>query len=113
MKGRIGIEIPVDDLEKGIKFYESVFDWKFDREKFPGKRVYQLNESIKIGIFKTEKVRPKGLNVGIGVEDIDSTLKKIVSEGGKIVKEKKEFPQEGSVAVFQDFSGNELSLWSN
>lgn len=113
MKNRIGIEIPVDNLEKGIKFYESVFDWTFDRDKFPGKGVFQLNGCVEIGIFETEKVRPKGLNVGIGVDDINATLKKIVQEGGKIVKDKFEFPQEGHVAVFQDYCGNELSLWSS
>lgn len=113
MKNRIGIQIPVDNLEKGINFYETVFDWTFDREKFPGEGVVQLNEYVDIGLFQTEKVRPKGLNVGIGVDNIDTTLKKVVQEGGKIVKEKFEFEYEGFVAVFQDYCGNELSLWSS
>ncbi|MHA2500339.1 MAG: VOC family protein [Candidatus Hodarchaeales archaeon] len=113
MKNLIGIEIPVDNLEKGIKFYETVFDWTFDREKFPGHGVVQLNGCVEIGIFQAEKVRPKGLNVGIGVEDIDGTLKKVVQEGGKIVKDKFKFEYEGHVAVFQDYCGSEFSLWSN
>jgi predicted enzyme related to lactoylglutathione lyase len=51
----VGIEIPVLDLEKGIKFYENVFDWKIDRETFPGQGVVNLNGCVTIGIFETKK----------------------------------------------------------
>ncbi|MFX0207204.1 MAG: VOC family protein [Candidatus Hodarchaeota archaeon] len=109
----VGIEIPVLDLDKGIKFYETVFKWNFDRERFPNQGYAEINDSIGISIFQTEKIRPKGLNVGIRVADIENTLKKVVSEGGKIIKEKFHFENFGDVAVFQDCFGNELSLTAN
>ncbi|MFX0115124.1 MAG: VOC family protein [Candidatus Hodarchaeota archaeon] len=113
MRYNLGIEIPVPDFEKGVKFYEAVFGWKFDREKYPDVGVYDLNGCIQIGIFQSEKVRPKGLNVGLGVEDIEATLKKINLEGGKTVKDKFTYAPGESVAVFQDCFGNELSLWQS
>ena len=109
----VGIEIPVLDLEKGIKFYENVFDWKFDRESISGQGIVELNECVSIGIFQTEKLRSKGLNVGLAVEDISAALKKIVDGEGKIIKDKFKYGERlGHVAVFQDCFGNELSLFS-
>jgi predicted enzyme related to lactoylglutathione lyase len=108
----VGIEIPVLDLEKGIKFYENVFGWKFDREIFPNQGYAKLNESIGISIFQTKKIRPKGLNVGFMVDDINATLRKANQEGGKTIKDKFQMVNFGNVAVFQDCFGNELSLTS-
>ncbi len=108
----VGIEIPVLDLEKGIKFYERVFDWEFDRKKIPGQGYVLLNDSVGISVFETKKIRPKGLNGEFNVEDIDATLSKIKERVGKIIKEKVNFKDLGSVAFFQDCCGNELSFIS-
>ncbi|MHA2297815.1 MAG: VOC family protein [Candidatus Hodarchaeales archaeon] len=110
MKNRMGVEIPVTDLEKGINFYENVFGWKFDREMIPNQGFYQFNEFTMIGIFKTAKIRPKGLNVGFEVENIDETLEKIKKAEGKVIKDKYEYAPGEVVAVFQDNFGNELSI---
>ena len=109
----VGIEIPVLDLDKGIKFYETVFGWKFDRERLPNQGYAKVNDSIGVSIFQTEKIRPKGLNIGFRVKNIDDTLKKVTSEGGKVIKDKFQYKNFGDVAVFQDSFGNELSLTSN
>ncbi|MFX1506349.1 MAG: VOC family protein [Promethearchaeota archaeon] len=109
----VGIEIPVLDLKKGLEFYETVFGWSFDRERIPNQGYAVINGSIGISIFQTEKIRPKGLNIGFRVEDIDKTLKKVVSKEGKVIKEKFHYANFGDVAVFQDCFGNELSLTSN
>ncbi|MFX0118632.1 MAG: VOC family protein [Candidatus Hodarchaeota archaeon] len=113
MKNRIGLEIPVPDLEKGINFYETVFGWKFNRNKYSSVSVYELNGCVQVGIFQSDKVRPKGLNIGIEVESIDATTEKVLLKGGKIVKEKYPYGNEEFVAVFQDCFGNELSLWES
>lgn len=109
----VGIEIPILELEKGIKFYENVFGWKVDRETFLGQGVVDLNGCVTVGIFETKKLRPKGLNVGFAVGDIATTIKKIVDAKGKIIKDKFKFDgQVRYVAVFQDCFGNEISLFS-
>ena len=64
----VGIEIPVLDLEKGIEFYETVFGWSFDRERMPNQGWATINGSIGVSIFQTEKLRPKGLNIGFKVK---------------------------------------------
>lgn len=109
----VGIEIPVLDLEKGIKFYETVFGWTFDRERMPNQGWANINGSIGISIFQTEKLRPKGLNIGFRVDNINETLKKVTSQEGKIIKEKFHYENYGSIAVIQDCFGTELSLTSN
>ena len=109
----VGIEIPVLDLDKGIKFYETVFGWTFDRERMPKQGWANINGSIGISIFQTEKLRPKGLNIGFRVENIDETLKKVTSQEGKIIKAKFHYENYGSIAVIQDCFGTELSLTSN
>ncbi len=106
----VGIEIPVLDLNQGIEFYETVFGWTFDRERMPNQGYATINGSIGISIFQTEKIRPKGLNIGFRVENIDDTLSKIISKEGKIIKEKFHYENFGDVAIFQDCFGNELSL---
>jgi predicted enzyme related to lactoylglutathione lyase len=65
-----------------------------------------------IGIFQTEKARPKGLNVGIGVDDVAKTLEKVKEAGGQVVKEAFEYAGGDIVGIFKDVSGNELSLWT-
>ncbi len=109
----VGIEIPVLDLEKGIEFYETVFGWTFDRERKPKQGYATINGSIGISIFQTEKLRPKGLNIGFRVNNIDETLEKVISKDGKVIKEKFYYENFGNVAVFQDCFGTELSLTSN
>ena len=91
----IELEIPVLDLDKGIMFYENVFGWEIDRNVIPGQGYVKLNEGVSVGIFQTEKMRPKGLNVGLAVEDITTTLK-------KIVEVKKNFKNQ-SVVVYSFF----------
>jgi len=108
----VGIEIPVLDLDKGIEFYESVFGWKFDRDRMPKQGWATINGSIGVSIFQTEKIRPKGLNIGFKVNNIDETLKKVVSKEGKVIKEKFHYENFGDVAIFQDCFGTELSLTS-
>jgi len=108
----IGIEIPVLDLEKGIEFYETVFGWTFDRERMPNQGYATINSSIGVSIFQTEKIRPKGLNIGFRVDNIDETLKKVASKEGKIIREKFHYENFGDVAVIQDCFGTEFSLMS-
>ena len=108
----VGIEIPVLNLNEGIKFYETVFGWTFDRKRMPNQGYAIIDDSIGISIFQTKTIRPKGLNIGFKVQNIDKTLKKVISNKGKVIKEKFHYENYGSVAVFQDNSGNELSLTS-
>ena len=108
----VGIEIPVLDLEKGIEFYETVFGWKFDRERMKNQGWVTINGSIGVSIFQTKKLRPKGLNIGFKVNNIDETLEKVISKDGKVIKEKFHYDNFGNIAVFQDCFGTELSLTS-
>lgn len=112
LKDKLAVEIPVLDMEKAINFYEGVFNWKFDMDGDTNYASYNLNDYNIIGIFKTEKIRPKGLNVILGVENIDGVLKRLVKEEGKIIKPKTPAQEMGSFSVVQDCFGNEFSIFS-
>jgi predicted enzyme related to lactoylglutathione lyase len=113
---RIGVEIPVLNLEKAVMFYETVFGWKSEREMDPKHGVwYRYNEFASFHIFKTENARPKGLNVAIEVQDVKETLEKVKEAGGQISKEAFDAgdgDMVGKVGLFKDPTGNEMSLMS-
>ncbi|MFW9780199.1 MAG: VOC family protein [Candidatus Heimdallarchaeota archaeon] len=112
---RLGVEIPVLNLKEAQKFYESVFGWEPARvmDDPKGGIWYNFNEFTEFHLFQTEKARPKGLNVGIEVDDVRKTLEKVKTAGGQVTKEAFEYSDgdmTGVVGLFKDPTGNELSL---
>jgi predicted enzyme related to lactoylglutathione lyase len=106
----VHFEIAVENPEQVAKFYTKVFGWKF--EKWQGPFDYWL-------ITTGDDTEP-GINGGlnrkistnqictvntIAVESIDSTLKKIVKNGGKVIREKTAIPGVGYLAYCEDSSG--------
>ena len=53
-----------------------------------------------------------GSRVYISCDDIDSTLKRIEANGGKILSPKKSIGEYGFIAEFKDSEGNLVSLHS-
>ena len=112
MKNTLGIQFPLIDVEKGIQFYEAVFGWKFDQKKYPGLAAYQLNDYTQVHIFKSDKTRPKGLNVMFGVQDLDFALQQVTANEGSIIKPKTEMDKTHFYAIIQDCFGNEITIYS-
>ena len=54
-----------------------------------------------------------GPMVYIGTDDIPASLAKIEAAGGTILSPAMEIPGFGSMAVFQDTTGNTVSLWKS
>ena len=109
------IEVPVTDLEKAKEFYGSVFSWE--------KIMQQWNENyilvssgdndVSFGIYKVDKVPENLVTITMGVQDIDESMKTILSNGGSLVREKYEIdPKIGYAANFKDPFGNIWGLHS-
>jgi len=112
-------EIPVNDLDRAKKFYESVFGYALTLEEmgpakmafFPmGNDVYGTTGSL----IKMEGYTPShtGTLVYFSVEDIEGTLDKINTNGGKTILPKMGIGQYGFIARFEDSEGNMVALHS-
>jgi predicted enzyme related to lactoylglutathione lyase len=110
-------EIPVVDMEKARKFYESVFGINLSmNEMGPMKMAWfpmsQNSPGSTGSLVKAEGYMPsnKGVIVYFSVIDIEATLKTINASGGKTLMPKTQIGEYGFVAHFEDCEGNHLAL---
>lgn len=116
-------EIPVNDMDRAVKFYESVFGHHLEINKF-GKTTmawfpsHQNTYGSGGGlVFNPEFYKPGGegtliyLNSPTG--DINLDLNRIEQAGGKIMMMKTMISEQmGFMAVFYDSEGNRIALHS-
>jgi hypothetical protein len=112
-------EIPVTDLERAIKFYESVFGIKLSRNEMgPLKMAWFTWTEDAMGaagsLVKADGYTPShaGTLVYMTVDDIDKTLAKINASGGKTLLPRMAIGEYGFIAHFQDSEGNRVALHS-
>ncbi len=110
-------EIPVTDFDRAEKFYETIFLTELFVNDFG---------SFKMGIFPHNDVgcaicfgewyKPSGDGTLVYLDanpDLQETLNRIESAGGKIIQEKKQISEEhGFMALFIDSEGNRMALHS-
>ena len=103
------IEFPATDIEQTKRFYSATFGWEFEDY---GPDYTSFRDGRLSGGFTKETPAPaRGLLVVIYSSDLKAAQKRVVSAGGKIVKEVFSFPG-GCRFHFTDPSGNELAVWS-
>jgi predicted enzyme related to lactoylglutathione lyase len=98
-----------DDVERGKKFYEEVFGWKFAPWGPPG-----FFNSSDAGVMAAVQPRRElapglkmtGMECTFGVADIDATQAAVERMGGKILMPKVTIPTVGTLIFFQDSEGN-------
>jgi uncharacterized protein YndB with AHSA1/START domain/predicted enzyme related to lactoylglutathione lyase len=109
----IHFEIPADNPERAIEFYQKVFGWKI--EKWEGEFDYWLveaGEEDEPGINGAIKPKEFGSTITdvIGVDSYDEFARKIEAEGGKMLTEKMTIPDMGYTGSFQDTEGNVMEI---
>jgi predicted enzyme related to lactoylglutathione lyase len=112
----VHFEIPVDDPERGVKFYQRVFDWKID--KWDGPEDYWLvttGEKNEPGIDGAIMRRMPGATTinTIDVPSVDEFTKKVTEAGGKIVMPKTPVPGIGYFVYCADTEGNVFGMMQN
>ncbi|MDX2217317.1 MAG: VOC family protein [Oculatellaceae cyanobacterium bins.114] len=120
MKNPVGyFEIPVNDLDRAIRFYEAVFGYDFERATVDGNEMawFPLAEDapgISGALAKGESYTPttQGSLVYFSTDNIDDTLSKANSNGGKTLYPKTSIGDLGWVAEFEDSEGNRIALHS-
>ena len=111
-------EIPAHDLDRAVKFYESVLDAQLVREDMG---------PMRMAVFPHEKPQPtgavvhadgyqpagQGTVVYLNVDDIRPALARVPKAGGEVVLPLTELP--GGMGVFaqlRDSEGNRVGLYS-
>jgi len=112
----VHVEIPSTDPKKNAKFYSDAFGWKL--EHAPEFDYWQFRPEGGPGGGFPGTEGPAGGKVGevlvyIDTDDIEASLAKIESVGGKTLAPKMEIPGTGWFAFFADPSGNKLALYTS
>ena len=105
------LEIPAVDSEQSAAFYEAVFDWNIHRRD-DGHASFDDRSGDVIGRWVTGRAisREPGLLPYIYVDQIDAIIKRIITQGGEVVKPV--FPEgDLRVAIFRDPAGNIMGVW--
>ena len=112
--GVIHIEIPSSDPQTNAKFYAAAFDWKIENSAGFDYWLFKPQSGPGGGFpgFDAEMGIQRGeILLYIGTDDIEASLAKIESLGGKILSPKHEIPGMGWWAFFADPTGNKLGLY--
>ncbi len=110
-------EIPVTDINRAIKFYNTVFHFDFDKENIDNNEMALFpfsdeNSGISGALAKGEIYKPTkdGVVIYFKTENIDETIKMAISNGGQILYPKTDNGI-GLVAEFEDTEGNRIALY--
>ncbi|BDU39494.1 VOC family protein [Vibrio nigripulchritudo] len=121
MKNPVGyFEIPVRDIDRAIKFYEVVFGHQFERAVIDANEMAIFLssdqwEGITGALVKGDSYVPSkdGSRLYFNTENIEETLAKVLSQGGKVLYPKTSIGELGWVAEFEDIEGNCIALHSS
>lgn len=112
-------EIPVDDLDRAIHFYEQVFGYAFERTMVDGNAMawFPGDENapgITGALAQGESYVPNraGTRIYFSTDSIDDTLAKVQANGGQTLYPKTSIGELGWVAEFEDSEGNCIALYS-
>jgi predicted enzyme related to lactoylglutathione lyase len=119
----VHFEMPYDNRERMVKFYESAFGW---RMKMLGEEMGNYVLATTTETDESGPKRPGAINGGfypknpdwpaqypsvvIAVEDVKESIKKVTDTGGKVLGEQMEIPGVGQYVSFIDTEGNRVSM---
>jgi uncharacterized protein len=110
-------EIPVNDLDRAIRFYEGAFGFSFERVTVDGNEMAWFPliggaPGISGALAKGDSYVPSttGSRVYFRVDDLDAVLAKAVAHGAKVLYPKTSVGELGWVAEFEDSEGNRIAL---
>jgi predicted enzyme related to lactoylglutathione lyase len=112
----VHFEIPAEDPARAIKFYESVFGWKFT--KWDGPMPYWMivtgegEPGINGGLVPRQNPAQPFANT-IGVDDVDASLAMVVKNGGQVALPKMAIPGVGWLAYCIDTEGIVFGMMQN
>ena len=119
----VHFEIHVDDMDRAKKFYGEVFGWEFeDWSEFAGMPYFgavtgdEGAPGINGALMQRRGAAPEagqpvnGFTCTMGIEDYDSTEKKILGLGGKVALPKHALPGMAWQGYYIDTEGNVIGI---
>ena len=110
-------EVPVDDLDRAVEFYQRVFSYSLERTNIDGNEMALFPFSRESGgitgaLAMGPSYQPgkSGARIYFSTDDIEGVLARAVSAGGKILYPKTSVGELGWVAEFEDSEGNCIAL---
>jgi len=106
-------EIPADNPERAKKFYEELFDWKFEHFEqwdYYGVTTGEKGKSVPGGMMKRQAPEQTVVNY-IDVDCVQTYGAKVKESGGKIVMEKTPVQGMGWFCICLDTENNPFGLW--
>lgn len=105
------IELSAKDLVETKKFYKEVFEWQISDFPEMNYATFEAEGGSGGGFNPISDEYPAGrVLVYINTPDLKETLEKIRASGGTIVMESYEIPGIGTMATFNDPTGNLVAL---
>ena len=107
-------ELPADDPERSIRFYEKAFGWKVS--KWDGPVEYWListGDDSEPGIHGglAQRATPQtGVELTLEIQDLDAAVTRVIDQGGKLLRPRAAVPGIGWMAYIQDTEGNIFGL---
>ncbi len=109
-------EIPVRDLDRGVAFYGTVFDFGFNRDETGPNPIAMIKTKDEMGIAgHLYPGKPagngEGLTIHLAVPDtLEATATRFASEGGTVISEPIEIPP-GRFQYGTDPDGNSIGMF--
>lgn len=108
----VHIELSANTLEEASEFYSKVFGWQM--QSFPEMNyvTWSSGEGAPGGGFNVvqEQVPAGSTVIYIHTDDVDATMADIEAAGGKRLTPNMDIPGVGTMAWFNDPTGNMMSL---
>ena len=114
-------EIPVNDMDRAIAFYNAVFEVQIMKQDFGGAQMgwFPFSHEAKGApgtlIKNNDHYKPSqdGALIYLSTININDELSRIATAGGEILIPKRQISEEhGYMAVFSDTEGNRIALHS-
>jgi predicted enzyme related to lactoylglutathione lyase len=116
-KNVVHFAIHADDVERARRFYESVFDWRFEAWGPPGFYNVDTGTDDQPGIHGAlhKRAEPlsgtgmRGFTCTVAVDDLADVRARVVANGGSVVHDEMEIPTVGRHIACLDTEGNEFA----
>ena len=108
----VHIEFSSRNVAACKQFYESLFGWKFQYDPKMNYHSWETGTPPGGGMFQNDQM-PPGINVYVGVDDVDQALQKAQSLGATVMRWKEEIPGIGWFGMFRDPEGIPLAVYKS
>jgi len=105
--------IHADDVRRARRFYEAVFDWRFEPWGPPD--FYQVRGVGLMGALQ-QRHEPlagtgmRGFEITIGVDDLEASIEKVRAHGGRVEDAPFRIEGVGDLVFIEDTEGNRVGV---